>query len=102
MDGNTFAKRMANAAHTDHRVFPSTYMIAPSDVDIFRHDVRLHPGEHDGSQVDKAVNCTDNWKAANSTDEDTVHVFEQTGIFISACRHGIVQTVVEMRWSGKL
>ncbi|KIM53199.1 hypothetical protein SCLCIDRAFT_32065 [Scleroderma citrinum Foug A] len=102
MDGNTSAKRMANAAHTDHRVFPSTYMIAPSDVDIFRHDVRLCPGERDGSQVEKAVNCTDNWKAANSTDEDTVHVFEQTGIFISACRHGIVQTVVEMRRSGEL
>ncbi|KIM61914.1 hypothetical protein SCLCIDRAFT_25388 [Scleroderma citrinum Foug A] len=102
MDGNTSAKRMANATHADHRVFPSMYMIAPSDVDIFRHDVRLCLGERDSSQVDKAVDCTDNWKAANSTDEDTVRVFEQTGIFISACRHGIVQTVVEMRQSGEL
>ena len=102
MDGNTSAKHMANAAHADHCVFPSMYMIAPSDVDIFRHDIRLRLGERDSSQVDKAVDCTDNWKAANSTDEDTVHVFEQTGIFISACRHGIVQTVVEMRRSGEL
>ena len=102
MDGNTSAKHMANAAHVDHHVFPSMYMIAPSDVDIFRHDVHLHLGERDSSQVDKAVDCTDNWKAANSTDEDTVRVFEQTGIFISACRHGIVQAVVEMQQSGEL
>jgi len=102
MDGNTSAKRMANAGHADRRTFPSTYMIAPHDVDIFRHDVRLCPGERDGSQVDKAVDCTDNWRAANSTDKDTVRVFEQTGIFLSACRHGIVQTVLEMRQSGEL
>ena len=71
-------------------------MLPPHDVDTFRDDVWLRLGEHDGSQVDKVVDCTENWKAANTTDEDTVHVFEQTGIFLSACRHGIVQTMVEM------
>ncbi|KAG1761239.1 hypothetical protein EDD22DRAFT_980308 [Suillus occidentalis] len=29
-------------------------------------------------------------------------VFEQTGIFLSACQHGIVQTVTEMCHSGEL
>jgi hypothetical protein len=29
-------------------------------------------------------------------------VFDQTGVFVSACRHGIIQTVVEMRRSGEL
>ena len=102
MDGNTSTKHMANAGHVDHCMFPSMYMIPPQDVDTFRKDVRLHLGDHDSTQVNKVVECTDNWKAANSTDEDTVHIFEQTGIFLSACRHGIIQTVVEMRWSGEL
>jgi len=102
MDGNTSAKRMENVGHADRRVFPSRYMIPPHDVDVFRDDVRLRPGERDDSLVDKVADCTDNWKAANSTDEDTVRVFEQTGIFLSACRHGIIQTVVEMRRSGEL
>ncbi|KAG2044044.1 hypothetical protein BDR03DRAFT_930786 [Suillus americanus] len=34
--------------------------------------------------------------------ENTTNVFEQTGVFVSACRHGIIQTLVEMRRSGKL
>ena len=102
MDGNISAKRMENAGHADRRVFPSMYMILPHDVDTFRDNVHLWPGEHDGSLVDKATDCMDNWKAANSTDKDTVHVFEQTGIFLSACRHGIIQTMVEMRRSGEL
>lgn len=89
MDGNTSAKHMENAGQ-------------PNDVDIFRDDVHLRPGEHEGNQVDKVVDCTENWKAANTADEDTICVFEQTGIFLSACRHGIVQTVVEMQRSGEL
>jgi len=97
MDGNTSAKCMDNAGHADHRTFPSMYMIPWHDVDIFRDDVRLRPGERDSSQVDRGADCTENWKAASSTNEDTVCVFEQTGIFLSACRHGIVQTVVEMQ-----
>ncbi|KIM54659.1 hypothetical protein SCLCIDRAFT_30952 [Scleroderma citrinum Foug A] len=102
MDGNTSAKRMENAGHADCQVFPSTYMLPLNDVDIFRDDVRLCPGECEGNQVDKVVDCTENWKAANTADEDTICVFEQTGIFLSACRHHIVQTVVEMRQSGEL
>ena len=35
-------------------------------------------------------------------DEDTVKVFEQTGIFLSACRHGIILTCAEMLRSGEL
>ncbi|KAG1732925.1 uncharacterized protein EDB91DRAFT_1238702 [Suillus paluster] len=46
--------------------------------------------------------CTDNWKAANTITENTTNVFEQTGVFVSACRHGIIQTLVEMRRSGEL
>ncbi|KAG2042380.1 hypothetical protein BDR03DRAFT_1006782 [Suillus americanus] len=83
MDGNNSAKRMANAGSADLRIFPSRYMIPPDQVDVFKDDVRLRP-------------------AANSTEENTVRVFEQTGLFLSARRHGIIQTVTEMRRSGEL
>ncbi|KAG1736433.1 uncharacterized protein EDB91DRAFT_1238058 [Suillus paluster] len=102
MDGNNSVKCMANAGNADRRIFPSRYMIPPDQVDMFKDDVRLRPGERGANQNNNATSCTDNWKAANSTDENTVHVFEQTGIFLSACRHGIVQTVTEMRRSGEL
>ncbi|KAG2133402.1 hypothetical protein BD769DRAFT_1354069 [Suillus cothurnatus] len=82
MDGNNSAKRMANAGSADLRIFPSRYMIPPDQVDVFKDDVRLRPGEH---RADQLTFCTDNWKAANSTEENTVRVFEQTGIFLSAC-----------------
>lgn len=45
---------------------------------------------------------TDNWKAANTIAENTTNIFEQTGVFVSACHHGIIQTLVEMRRSGEL
>ncbi|KAG1832900.1 hypothetical protein DFJ58DRAFT_847925 [Suillus subalutaceus] len=99
MDGNNSAKRMANAGSADPRIFPSRYMIPLDQVDMFKDDVQLHPGE---CGADQLMLCTDNWKATNSTEENTVHVFEQTGIFLSACRHGIVQTVTKMCRSGKL
>ncbi|KAG2029849.1 hypothetical protein BDR03DRAFT_1041183, partial [Suillus americanus] len=99
MDGNNSAKRMANAGSADLRIFPSRYMIPPDQVDVFKDDVRLRPGERGADQL---TFCTDNWKAANSTEENTVRVFEQTGIFLSACRHGIIQMVTEMRRSGEL
>ncbi|KAG1771378.1 hypothetical protein EV702DRAFT_1181467 [Suillus placidus] len=76
-----------------------------SDVDRFKDNVRLHPGERSaGNQPDLPLTCTDNWQAANSASgsKNTVHVFEQTGIFLSACRHGIIQTLTEMRRSGEL
>ncbi|KAG1811307.1 hypothetical protein EV424DRAFT_1349695 [Suillus variegatus] len=46
--------------------------------------------------------CAYNWKAANTITENTTKVFDQTGVFVSVCRHGIVQTLVEMRRSGEL
>jgi hypothetical protein len=99
MDGNNSAKCMVNAGSTDCCIFPSRYMIPPDQVDIFKDDVQLCPGE---CGVKQPTSCTDHWKAANSTDGNTVHVFEQTNIFLSARRHGIVQTVTEMCCSGEL
>ncbi|KIK34196.1 hypothetical protein CY34DRAFT_98437 [Suillus luteus UH-Slu-Lm8-n1] len=103
MDGNNLAKRMATAGHADHRKFTSQYMITSEDVEVFKDDVHLRPGERGAdSDANTPLACTDNWKAANSTTENTVKIFEQTGIFLSACRHGMVQTIAEMWYSGEL
>ncbi|KAG1850888.1 hypothetical protein F4604DRAFT_1686992 [Suillus subluteus] len=103
MDGNNSAKRMATAGHTDHRKFTSRYMITSDDVDAFKDNVRLRPGEQGtDSDANNPLACTDNWKAASATSENTVSVFEQTGIFLSACQHGMIQTITEMRRSGEL
>jgi hypothetical protein len=47
-------------------------------------------------------NYTENWTAARAVEENKVLVFEQTGIFIMACRHGFVECIAEMKRSGEL
>ncbi len=46
--------------------------------------------------------CTDNWNAAHAITEETTQIFDQTGVFVSACCHGLIQTFAEMRKSGEL
>jgi len=101
MDGNNSAKRMDHAGHADRRVFPSTYMISRADVDMFKDDVRTRSGQRGNAERDGG-SCADAWQAASAVDEGTVKVFEQTGIFLSACRHGMILTCVEMLHSGEL
>ncbi|KAG1724504.1 uncharacterized protein EDB91DRAFT_1239971 [Suillus paluster] len=107
MDGNNSLKRVDGSGHADERVFPSEYLIPPSEVEFFKDDVRLRPGTRIAADVTPTAAsddsaCTENWKTANTISKNTVSVFDQTGIFVSACRHGIVQTLVEMRKSGEL
>ncbi|KAG2057304.1 hypothetical protein BDR06DRAFT_1037554 [Suillus hirtellus] len=65
------------------------------DVDKFKDDVHLCPGEWSIGNESQAAKST-------SGSENTVHVFEQTGIFLSACWHGIIQALTEMRHSEEL
>ena len=102
MDGNNSAKRMDHAGHADHRIFPSTYMISRADVDVFKDDVHTRAGQRGNAEHRDDGGCADTWQAASAVDEDTVKVFEQTGIFLSACRHGIILTCAEMLRSGEL
>ena len=102
MDGNNSAKRMDHAGHADRRVFSSTYMIPRADVDRFKDDVCTRAGQCGNAEHHDGGGCADTWQAASVVDEDTVKVFEQTGIFLSACRHGIILTCAEMLRSGEL
>ena len=101
MDGNNSAKQMDNVGHADCCTFPSTYMISRADVDAFKDDVCMRPGQH-GNAEDHDGGCADTWQATSAVDEDTVKVFEQTGIFLSACRYGIILTCAEMLHSREL
>ncbi|KIK82363.1 hypothetical protein PAXRUDRAFT_27603 [Paxillus rubicundulus Ve08.2h10] len=46
--------------------------------------------------------ATDNWAATKLGEEDQIHIFTETSIFLLACWHGFVELIVEMKWSGEL
>ncbi|KAG1791119.1 uncharacterized protein HD556DRAFT_1445641 [Suillus plorans] len=107
IDGNSSLKWVDGSGHADERIFRSSYLIPASEVDRFKDDVQLRPGTRKVTENSTPADatesvCTDNWKTANTITDNTIKVFEQTSIFISACRHGMVQTIVEMRRSGEL
>ncbi|KAG2123744.1 hypothetical protein DEU56DRAFT_873408 [Suillus clintonianus] len=77
----------------------SDYFIPEAAVEHFKDDVRNRPGQRSPHQN---TSCTNNWTAARSVEEAKISVFEQTGIFIMACRHGLVECIVEMKQSGEL
>ena len=111
-NGNNSLKCVDGLGHADECCFTSSYLIPPAEVEQFKNDVRLCLGTcpvtqdpHQPSCATEHVDdstCTDNWKATNTTSEHDASLFEQTGVFVSACCHGIIQTLVEMRQSGEL
>ncbi|KAI0045260.1 hypothetical protein FA95DRAFT_1583416 [Auriscalpium vulgare] len=127
MDGCSSHKRLKGVGHTDERLFDSTYFISPEQVDLFKDEVKPRrrrttvedveeEEEEDGDDAEPApageglptdvggpTKCTDRWVTENaSSTGKTAVVFEQTGIFVGACRHGIVELVEEMLQSGEL
>lgn len=47
--------------------------------------------------------CVKNWKAASSEDKKKMWgVFDEAGVFASACRHGLILWVADMLRSGEL
>ncbi|KAF8126210.1 hypothetical protein EV363DRAFT_1174582 [Boletus edulis] len=91
------AKRLAESGLADTCAFHSDYFIPTDIVDCFKDDIHRKPGEKDKH----ATTCTNNWTAAKATQEDNIHVFDQTGIFVLACCHGFVECIAEMRWLAK-
>ena len=96
-------KRVDGSGHADQRVFTSDYLIPPSKVDKFKDDVHTRPGakknksSHSIPPGHENEWCADTWNAANSISEGTVTVFHQTGGFLCACQHSIIETLAEMR-----
>lgn len=60
----------------------------------------------EGDPTDGAAvisNCTKNWKAAAAEEKKRAFgIFDETGVFASACRHGLILWVADMVRSGEL
>ncbi|KAI0043066.1 hypothetical protein FA95DRAFT_1631889 [Auriscalpium vulgare] len=120
MDGNNSQKRLRGAGRADLRQFDSDYFLSPAQVDVFANEISGRrrkvpepgppvPDEADAELALPTTNqpkskCTDGWQAANATSmgKSVTEVFDQTGVFLTTCRHGIVELVTEMVRSGEL
>lgn len=99
----------------------SDYLITPEYVDRFKDEVTSrrgpavsHQREGEGEGEGEAGawedfadgdedDCTRNWKAAAAAEKKRMWgVFEETGIFVSACRHSLILWFSDMIRSGEL
>ncbi len=115
----------------DTRTFKSDYYIPRETVDKFANEVKSKQtqphvnvpvvddtddksddgdgtGDGDGEEGDPtdgapASACASNWKAAASDEKKRMWaIFEETGVFAAACRHGFVLWLIDMIRSGEL
>ncbi|TFY51052.1 hypothetical protein EVJ58_g10764 [Rhodofomes roseus] len=128
VDGNNSLKRIAgigNRQQGDSRVFSrSGYYLPRELVEEYSNEVqsrgRTQTDDDDADAQPETVSpdaegdptdggpedediaiCTQNWKAAQES-KSMWGVFEETGVFASACRHGLVLWLVDMVRSGEL
>ena len=126
MDGNNSLKRVAprgNRSVGDTRTFHSDYYIPRSIVEKYAHEVKPRQAQPhvevpvedtdsdddgrdtEGDPTDGAPSssCASNWKAAASDEKKRMWaIFEETGVFAAACRHGFVLWLIDMIRSGEL
>ncbi|KZT26423.1 hypothetical protein NEOLEDRAFT_1198259 [Neolentinus lepideus HHB14362 ss-1] len=115
MDGNNSLKRLKNTGLADDRSFHSSYFLTREQVDKFKDEVKGNtrrqarnlPTDSDEVNPTNGENCpsscTDRWKAGAAEHEKTaLDIYDTTGIFVSACRHGIIVKACEMVQSGDL
>lgn len=126
MDGGQSVKRSAAAGQADRRTFHSDYEIVPEQVDQYANEVKkrvkpskkvslcssLRASDSDFSAevefqdfVDALTPsvCSERWKNAKAEHHKTAPgMFDQTGVFVSVCRHSLVLWFTEMIKSGEL
>jgi Kyakuja-Dileera-Zisupton transposase len=120
MDGNNSAKRMSKLgshAAIDTRAFEdSDYILPRTFVDSFANEVGSNqsppqdevgisedPVDCPGSDVTDDSPCWKNWKAAAADEKKRMWgIFDETGIFACACRHGQILWLADMVQSGEL
>ncbi|KAI0753042.1 hypothetical protein C8Q80DRAFT_1342386 [Daedaleopsis nitida] len=120
MDGNNSLKRVATGTRKvgDTCKFNSEYYLPPDVVERFAGEVKQRQAQPhvevppDGNQDDASgdptdgapdSSCTSNWKAAAADDKKRMWaIFEETGVFAAACRHGFVLWLIDMVRSSEL
>lgn len=57
----------------------------------------------DGEEGSKISDCARSWKAAVSDEKKKMWgMFDESGVFMSACRHGLILWIIDMIKSGEL
>ncbi|KAG9086850.1 hypothetical protein FS749_003328 [Ceratobasidium sp. UAMH 11750] len=131
MDGNNSLKRLAKGGHADVGSYTGFYFLPATEVDIFQNEVtRIRPptpppepsddnpdidimneptqssppvgvGPTDGELLTSS--CASNWRAAQAQQSTkTSSIFDETGVFLACCRHGLIAVIVDMIRSGEL
>ncbi|KAF8498309.1 hypothetical protein BU17DRAFT_72352 [Hysterangium stoloniferum] len=94
MDGNNSLKCFNNKAQTqDTLTFESDYFLSWNFVNGFARDVRVIRKRRKGNDIKEVC------EEGDPTDGDPAIV---TGVFIAACRHGIIWIISDMVKSGEL
>ncbi|KAG1870301.1 hypothetical protein F4604DRAFT_1881242 [Suillus subluteus] len=107
-DGNNSSKRIASVGSVDEREFTSTYFLSREDVDKFKDEVkhRQHTTHHETSDAgdnNEILSSCLKWKnSAPEQQKKALDIYEVTGMFASACRHGFIIKACEMVRSGEL
>ncbi|KAG1851367.1 hypothetical protein F4604DRAFT_1883575 [Suillus subluteus] len=128
IDGGNSAKRMLQVGDRqcgDMREYAdSDYMLPRPYINQFANEVRSQPTPADTSEPEDVVpaigndddadtedssrqvmssDCSKNWKAAASEEKKRMwSIFDETGLFVAACRHGLLLWVTDMVRSGEL
>ncbi|THU88228.1 hypothetical protein K435DRAFT_821711 [Dendrothele bispora CBS 962.96] len=129
-DGNNSLRRMTSLGDRrtgDARVFQGgDYFLSAEFVNKYADEVKSKPenkpgsddeeeDDHDdnnledggdptdGSTSNLLSTCTNNWKAASADSKKRMwNIFDETGLFASACRHGLILWLADMVRSGEL
>ncbi|KAH7904872.1 hypothetical protein BJ138DRAFT_1018517, partial [Hygrophoropsis aurantiaca] len=117
MDGNNSLKRWAlwmygTTPRTDSRAPRSDYWLSPAEVDKFKDEVKGKPvGSADDAYQDDwqdidptdPFDCVKRWRNTGPEHRKRMFsAFNETGIFISACRHRCILLACNMIRSGEL
>ncbi|KAJ7321638.1 hypothetical protein DFH08DRAFT_1033595 [Mycena albidolilacea] len=102
--GDSSATR--SRAREDDRKVPSDYYLSPSDVDKWVTEgleemMKGHSSDPEWNEEEDG--CSERW--SNMCEEITsraLGMYDETGVFLSLCRHGFVLVVLDMIRSGEL
>ncbi|EPQ55524.1 hypothetical protein GLOTRDRAFT_75671 [Gloeophyllum trabeum ATCC 11539] len=113
MDGNNSLKRIDAAlrerqARTDTRRPRGPFWVGQEEVDGFKDDVKDDSADPDDdweeeSDSDPVATCIERWRNAGPEQRKKMFkLFDEAGIFVVACRHGVVVLVCDIVRSGEL
>ena len=122
IDGNNSLKRVARIGSRNIRdtqcFVDSDYYIPSEEVNQWAREAKSGRDDSEDENVETEDNakeqgsadgedpnqgpCANNWKAAQSDSRKRMWgIFAETGLFASACRHGMILWIVDMVRSGE-